>query len=313
MKRLQVKIPIHKLFKYLNKEAKFSYNFKNIFFDNVSTLEQANSHSIVWVDASKEKNKKLIEKTNSKIIIVDKSYVPNKDILSEKCIIFVKNPRLTFVKILNYFFESPQKYEIHETAIIHPEAKLSKNVNIGEYAVIGKCEIGDKTNIQSFCNIENNSKIGRNVFIDSGSKIGTKGFGYVKNNDNSYISFPHYGSVIIRDNVEIGANSCIDRGTLGDTIIGKGVKIDNLVHVAHNVNIGENSIIVAHTLIAGSSIIGKNSWIATSIIRDGINIGENSFIGLGSVVTKDVPPFRLVVGNPAKIISKIDKSGNKVP
>jgi len=115
--------------------------------------------------------------------------------------------------------------------------------------------------------------------------------------------FPHIGGVQIEDDVEIGANTCIDRGTLGNTRIRKGAKIDNLVHIAHNVDVGENTAIIANAMIAGSTKIGANTWIAPSAcLRDAINIGKDATVGLAALVTKDIPDGELWAGFPARKI-----------
>ena len=140
----------------------------------------------------------------------------------------------------------------------------------------------------------NNVKIGENVVI------GGEGFGY-EFDGTKLIKFPHYGGVIIESDVDIGNNTCIDRGSLGNTIIRKGTKIDNLVHIAHNVDIGENCLIVANVGIGGSVKIGDNCYIGFgSTIKNGVKIGNNVIVGMGAVVLADIPDNEIWVGNPAK-------------
>ena len=123
-----------------------------------------------------------------------------------------------------------------------------------------------------------------------------------------YELFPHLGGLVIEDHVHLGNNTCIDRGSLKDTIIHQGVKIDNLVHIAHNVTIGKNSLIIACSMIAGSVVIGENCWVApSSSVRNGIYIGDNTTIGLGSVVTKSVGADETVAGNPAVPLAELIK------
>ena len=127
------------------------------------------------------------------------------------------------------------------------------------------------------------------------------GFGFVRDTDGSLVRFPHYGTVIYGDDVEIGKHVAIDRGSLGNTIIGDGVKIDNLVHVAHNVTIGDHSLIVAGTVLGGSCTIGKRCFIGmNATIRNGITIGNDVTVGMGSVVTKNIPSGETWAGNPAR-------------
>lgn len=144
---------------------------------------------------------------------------------------------------------------------------------------------------------------GENIKIGENCAIGLDGFGYVKDTDGTWLRFPHLGRVVIGDNVEIGSNVCIDRGALGDTTIGKGVKIDNLVHVAHNVEIGENTLVVAHSVIGGSVKIGKNVFVGMgAMIKNKVTVGDGATIGMGAVVIHDVPAGATVVGNPARVL-----------
>lgn len=187
----------------------------------------------------------------------------------DKTLILVPRPRLAFMKVANEFFPWREVSEIHPTAVI------------------------------------SNAKIGKNVRIGAGTVIGGEGFGYMPDEDGELIQFPHIGGVIIEDDVEIGANVCIDRGALGDTIIGRGTKIDNLVHVAHNVKIGKNCQIICLVGVGGSVEIGDNSFVGISAcIKNQIKIGKNVMVGMGAVVVKDVPDNITVAGNPANPIPK---------
>jgi len=150
-------------------------------------------------------------------------------------------------------------------------------------------------------------KIGKNVIIDSGAVIGAAGFGFVRDIDGTPYQLPQLGSVIIEDDVEIGANACIDRGELDDTIIRKGVKIDNLVQIAHNVEIEKNTYIMGKTVIAGNVKIGEKCWIAPSLIMNDVKIGNNVTVGFGSVVLKSIKDNQTVMGNPAIQIEKYSK------
>src|SRR3989338_8789783 len=225
-------------------------------------------------------------------------------LLSDKAIIQVRSPRLAFSKVANKFFATIRYFAtgIHETATVCLLAKVAPTVSIGPYCVIsGYVRIGENSVIRGNVSIYGNVKIGKNVIINSGAVIGAEGFGYEPDEDGTLVQFPQIGGVIIEDNVEIGANTCVDRGALGDTIIREGAKIDNLVHVAHNVIIGKNCRIICLVGIGGSVEIGDGSFVGISAsIKNQKKIGKNVTVGMGSVVTKDIPDNTIVVGNPAR-------------
>lgn len=226
--------------------------------------------------------------------------------LQGKTLIFTPKPRLAFAKVANKFFAAV-KYivpGIHKSANVCFPDKIAKTATISPHCVIcGDVEIGENSIIYDNVSIYGNVKIGKNVVINAGAVIGAEGFGYEPDEDGTLVQFPQIGGVIIEDNVEIGANTCVDRGALGDTIIREGAKIDNLVHVAHNVIIGKNCRIICLVGIGGSVEIGDGSFIGISaIIKNQKKIGRNVTVGMGAVVTKDVPDNATVIGNPARPI-----------
>jgi UDP-3-O-[3-hydroxymyristoyl] glucosamine N-acyltransferase len=149
-------------------------------------------------------------------------------------------------------------------------------------------------------------EIGENCEICETAKLGNDGFGYEPDKNGEMVFFPHFMGVKIGNNVKIGSYVCIDRGNLKDTEICDGVKIDNLVHIAHNVKIGKNTLVVAGVVVCGSVEIGENCFIgANSVIREHLKIGNNVLVGMGSVVTKNIPDGETWVGNPARKIKKI--------
>lgn len=161
---------------------------------------------------------------------------------------------------------------------------------------------GENATIHPYVCIYPNVRVGKNVIVYSGAVIGSDGFGFAKNEQGKWEKFPHIGGVVIGDDVEIGSNTVIDRGTLDNTIIGQGTKINNLCHIGHNVEIGKNCIIGVGSYLGGSSKVGNDSWIALgAIIRNGIKVGKNVMVGMGSVVTKDIDDNCVVFGVPAKV------------
>jgi UDP-3-O-[3-hydroxymyristoyl] glucosamine N-acyltransferase len=211
-------------------------------------------------------------------------------------------PKLAFILVVNRFFSGayelswPAKdQQIHKDAIVHHNAVLAPGVIIGSGVAIEEdVYVGPNTVIANAV-IRCHAKIGANC------SIGLPGFGYEKDETGRYWRFPHMGGVIIEENVEIGSNTCIDRGSIGNTVIGSGVKIDNLVHIAHNVVIGENTLVIANSMIGGSTTLEKGVWVAPSVsIMNQIRIGQGATLGMGAVVLKNVDDHAVVVGNPAK-------------
>jgi UDP-3-O-[3-hydroxymyristoyl] glucosamine N-acyltransferase len=228
--------------------------------------------------------------------------------MNESCnYIKVANPRLAFMQIIKDFFYVENKNpEISKTAVIHSTSKIGHNVSIGHFVVVEEgCIIGDNSQIGNHNAILSRTIIGENVKIGNNNTIGGVGFGYEKNEFGEYELMPHIGNVIINNNVEIGNNTAIDRAVLGSTILMENCKVDNLVHIAHGVVVGRNSLIIANAMIGGSTIIGDNVWFAPSAsILQKKNIANNATIGMGAVILKDVLEGEVIIGNPGKPLQK---------
>lgn len=301
------------LLKNLPDKHKVDGNLSEKHFDNIKTIFEADEFSLTWLNPSRTDTEQLINNTLSQLIICSLDFDSSKFKNTNKCFIKVESPKLVFLRIVGQFFKTPVEYGIHKSAVIHPEAVVHPKSYVGPNTYIGKSTIGEGTIIYGNCYLYDNTRIGSNVIINACTVIGADGFGYARNENNILEKFPHIGGVIIEDNVEIGANTCIDKGTLGDTIIKKGVKIDNLVHIAHNVVIGENTMIIANSMIGGSTTIGANSWIAPSVsLRDAIVIGENVTVGMGSTVTKNIPAGETWAGSPSKELSLLKQQLKKI-
>lgn len=230
-------------------------------------------------------------------------------------VIRVDNPRKAFFAVLDECFSqeldeeitgisaNPAVYRKH--SFVSDKAVIGRNVKIGVGCVIeGNVVIGDDTEIHHNVVIRNKTKIGRRCMIHSGVVIGEYGFGYTRNERNEKTMLKHYGGVTIEDDVHIGDNSVIIRGAIDDTLIRKGVKINTMVHIAHNDVIGENTLITSPIHVCGSVTIGSNCHIAGATIRNQCTVGDGSTVGLGAVVVKSVPPQTVVVGNPARKMEK---------
>jgi UDP-3-O-[3-hydroxymyristoyl] glucosamine N-acyltransferase len=218
--------------------------------------------------------------------------------------IIVENPRLAFAKVLSAFFVEKKTPGIGEYTVIHPSSVIGKSVIIGNCCTIGRdVVIGDSTEIRNNVVITEGVKIGRHCLIRSGAVIGEEGFGFDYEENGIPVRIPHLGSVEIGDFVEVGNFTAIARGTLKNTIIHSHVKIDNLVHIAHNCIIGEKTMIIACAEVSGSSVVGENCWLGVGCsTMQKIKVGHNCLIGIGSIVLKDVPSGSVMAGNPAKLI-----------
>lgn len=266
-----------------------------------NNFEEATENTLMWLS---EKNSEFITKIKKGLIICHTNTKLN-NISKEISIIMVDNPRSIFSAIVNHFFSEKKIHKIEISLL--DNSIVSSNVNIGRGTIIEEdVEIGENTYIGYNNVILKGTKIGKNVIIGNNNTIGGAGFGYEKNSNGDYEHMPHIGNVIIEDDVEIGNNNCIDRSVIGSTILRKNSKIDNLVHIAHGVEIGENSLIIANSMIAGSTTIGQNTWIgpSTSIINK-CKIGSNNMTGIGTVVVKSIGNNELHVGVPSKKLRNI--------
>jgi UDP-3-O-[3-hydroxymyristoyl] glucosamine N-acyltransferase len=258
-------------------------------------------NTITWCSL---KNSALLSQIYGTNIIIDTTVDPQ--LLNNTCnYILTQNPRLLFQKILERYFSPIKIVKIEASSKIDSSVIIGENCYIGHNVVIeNSCTIGNNVRIDHNTVIKHNTIIGNNVVIGANCTIGGVGFGYEKNEMGEYQLIPHIGNVEIKDNVDIGNNTCIDRAVMGSTIIENNVKVDNLVHIAHGVRVNENSVVIANAMIGGSSTIGKNCWIApSSSIINKITIGDESIIGLGAVVIKNIEENAVAVGNPAKNIA----------
>jgi len=241
--------------------------------------------------------------------------LPEQEANPDRATVIIRTvePRRAFGMVVDRFYPEESKTGISKDAVIDESAKIGLNVYIGPGCIIGSgCVIGDDTRLDANVTIYDNVKIGRRCHISGGAVIGADGHGYVLDENNRYKKIRHMGGVSIGDDVDIGANTCVDRGVLDDTIIGNNTKIDNLVQVAHNVQIGENCMITGGCQIGGSCVIGRDCWLAPSaVIRNGVSIANEVRVCMKSVVYQSVKQDRVTVyGDPAKVIMpyKIDEA-----
>ncbi len=288
----------------------------SVIITGMGKIEDAESGQITFI--SNPKYSKFIDSTKASAVLVGEDF-PDVSIP----VIRTKNAYFSFLKMLVYFNPPIETLEqgIHPSAVIHKTATIGANTRIGAGVVIEKNSIvgenasiypgvvigaevvvGNNTELHANVVLREQVKIGNNVILHSGVVVGSDGFGFAREGE-IYHKIPQVGTVIIEDDVEIGANCSIDRATLGATIIRKGVKLDNLIQVAHNAEIGENTVIAAQTGISGSTKLGSNMIVGGQVGFAGhIKIGDGVTVGAQSGVSKNISSGSVVFGYPARPI-----------
>jgi len=299
----------------------------------VSSLQSAKSESLVFVDDAQHLDAAL--RSSAAAVIAGDSAAGAFAASTTKPILISAQPRLTFARAARLLSDPRRNRAIHPSAIVPASADIGKNVAIGPHAILGEhVKIGDETTIGSgsvigdnggdavggnavkigsHCRLDPNvtiypgTTLGDRVIVQAGAVLGSAGFGYVRDSQTGrYEQFPQVGRLVIEDDVEIGANSTIDRGALDETRIGRGTKIDNLVHVGHNVHIGQDVVIAAQTGLSGSAVVEDNVIIGGQVgIADHVRIEEGAILGAQSgIPTKKVIRGKGVVfwGTPARPI-----------
>jgi UDP-3-O-[3-hydroxymyristoyl] glucosamine N-acyltransferase len=280
----------------------------------INSPESALESEVVFLSSAKYRAE--IECSRAKVVIVKAG-----EVFQDKICLEVKDPYLGYALAAQLFEDVSPLFgaesmsqclidstaQIHPTVTIGPGSVIGPGVKIGEHCRIGaNCVIEKDCSLGTYCRIDSgavirwNTVIGNRVVVQSGVIIGSDGFGNARDGAE-YVRIPAFGNVIIEDYADIGANTTIDRGNFEPTRIGKGVKIDNLVHIAHNVTVGENSVMAAQVGISGSTRVGKRVIIAGQAGFVGhIDIGDDSFIGAKAGVSKAVEPGSKITGYPAR-------------
>lgn len=302
---------------------------ENTTVNNLSKIEEGAPKTLSFLANPAYTN--YIYTTNASIVIVNKTLVLEKPVKPSCTLIRVDNAYESFAKLLELYSQiKANKTGIEQPSFIATNAVVGPDCYVGAFAYIGQnvkignnvklyphvyigdnCEIGDNTTLFSGVKVYHECKIGKACTVHAGSVIGSDGFGFAPNADGqAFTKVPQIGNVVIEDNVEIGSNVSIDRATLGSTILRKGVKLDNLVQIAHNVEIGENTVIAGLSGIAGSSKVGRNCMIGAQVgvaghlkIADGVKIAGQS--GIGSSILKE---GEIVQGSPAFNIGEYKRS-----
>ena len=284
---------------------------ENVTVSNLSKIEEGVTDTLSFLSNPKYNN--YIYTTNASIVIINKTFKLDKPVKPSCTLIRVENSYEAFARLLQMYDQMKgNKVGIEQPSFISSNAKLGTDCYVGAFAYIGQnvkignnvkiypnvvigdnTEVGDNTNLYAGVKIYHGCKIGANVTVHSNTVIGSDGFGFAPTTQGEiFAKVPQIGNVIIEDYVEIGANSCVDRATLGSTILRKGVKLDNLVQIAHNVEVGDNTVIAGLSGVAGSAKVGKNCMIAAQVgivghlkIADGVKIAGQS--GIASSIEKE--------------------------
>jgi UDP-3-O-[3-hydroxymyristoyl] glucosamine N-acyltransferase len=291
----------------------------------VSKIEEGTPGSLSFL--ANPKYTEFIYSTNASVVIVGKDFMPQQKL--NTTLIKVDDAYQSFAKLLEYYNKlNKDKKGREEQSYVSPSAKIGNNTYIGAFVYVGEnAVIGDNTKLYPGTYIGDDVKVGANTTLFQGVKIyhgcvigndctlhagvviGGDGFGFAPNAENNYSKVPQIGNVVIEDRVEIGANTTIDRATLGSTIIRKGVKLDNLIQIAHNVEIGENTVIAAQTGVAGSTKIGKNCMIGGQVgIIGHITIGDKVMIAAQSGIGGNLKDGEIVQGSPAFGVGEYKRS-----
>lgn len=297
----------------------------NVEVSKLSKIEEGEKGSLTFL--SNPKYSPYLYTTKASIAIVNRSFKPEKEI--ETTLIKVEDAYASFSKLLEFYNQVKNNksgredpHFISSTALIGSNEYIGAFAYIGENVTIGEnvkiypnVYVGDNVVIGNNCTlfsgvkIYSETQIGSNCVLHSGVILGSDGFGFAPNKEGVYSKVPQTGNVIIEDNVDIGSATTIDRATLGSTIIRKGVKLDNQIQIAHNVEVGENTVIAAQTGVSGSTKIGKNCMIGGQVGLAGhITIGDSVKIGAQSGVTKSVKDNQVINGTPAFGFSDFNKS-----
>lgn len=319
-----MEITVEELNKYINGTIEGD---KDTVIEGFSPIDEAHEGSITFL--ANPKYYPHLYKTNASAVLVNKNFVPEQPV-SNTTLIYVEDVYSTLSLLMEKFNNTAkQKEEIESPVYIAESAQIGQKVYIGAFSYIGEnvklgnnvkiyphvvindnSVIGDNTVVYSAVRMYENTQIGKNCIIHSGAVLGSDGFGFAHQHNGSYKKMPQTGNVIIEDHVEVGSNTTIDRATMRSTILRKGVKLDNLIQVAHNVEIGENTAIAAQTGISGSTKIGKNCVIAGQVgIVGHITIADGTQIGAQSGVPNSIKePNEKWFGSPVAKVKDAKKS-----
>ncbi len=293
---------------------------ENAKVSTLSKIEDGKLGSLCFLSNPKYEN--FLYTTEASVVIVSKDFVPTQP--TKSTLVKVQDPYSAFSVLLDKYNEvanmNNDEVGIHNSSYVHPTATIGQNVYIGPFCCVEQnVVIGDNVKVYAQTYIGADSKIGSNcvffsgvklykqtivgdrVVIHSNTVVGSDGFGFAPQKDGSYNKIPQIGNVVIEDDVEIGANTSIDRATMGSTFVRKGVKLDNLIQIAHNVDVGAHSVVAAQTGISGSTKLGDNSVIGGQVgIAGHLNLGKRTQVGAQAGINFDTEENKQWHGSPAQ-------------
>lgn len=289
---------------------------KDATVETVSSIDGGKAGSLAYL--TNPKYEPYIYTTEASIVLVDKTFEPKEEV--KTTLIKVENVGQCVLNLLEmYNATRPRKTGISKLASIHEGAEVGDGAYIGDFTVVeSTAKLGDNVQIYPQCYIGDNvvigegtklypgvkiyegCRVGKNCILHAGVVIGADGFGFAPKEDGTFAKIPQLGNVIIEDNVELGANTCVDRAKTDSTIVHSGVKLDNLIQVGHNVEIGSNTVMSAQVGIAGTTKVGSNCFVGGQVgFADHITIGNGCKIGSQSGIDKNVPDGEIRFGTPA--------------
>lgn len=293
---------------------------ENAQVSTLSKIEDGAAGSLCFLSNPKYEN--FLYQTDASIVIVSQDFVPTQKVKST--LVKVKDPYSAFTILLDKYNEvvnsSSKEVGIHNSSYVHPSAKIGQNVYVGPFCCIEEnVEIGDNTILYAQTYVGASSIVGANcilypgvklykhtilgnrVTVHSNTVLGSDGFGFAPQADGSYNKIPQIGNVVIEDDVEIGANTAIDRATMGSTFVRKGVKLDNLIQIAHNVEVGSNTVVAAQSGISGSTKLGENSVIGGQVgIAGHLTLGKRTQVGAQAGINFNTEENKQWHGSPAQ-------------
>ena len=263
--------------------------------------EATGGHVLTFCDRRGEEAVAMLRSTLAGAVICS-SEVSVPSACDATTFIAVRDPRLAFVRAFRQWFAPPPPEPgVHPTACVSRSASIHPTAHIGPFCFVGNSVVGAESILHGHNHIGDRVRIGTRVSIQAGAVIGMDGFGYQPTEADEWEKWPHIGGVSIGDDVEIGANACIDRGCLGDTVIEEGAKVGNLAQIAHNCHIEPHAVILTHVALSGSCFVGRRTWIAShAAVMHRVRVGRNATVGMCALVRHDVPDGATVAGVPAR-------------